>query len=285
MANVFNMTFEELLKQAGAGTVPAEETKAEGTPAEEAPAAAQPTKAPAEEVNTDSGEMSFEAMVAAAQNAQAAKADIPLDMNPPKQAEEASPATEATSKEEAPEESGQVSFDELVRQAEAAQRGEAPKEETPKAEEKPAEEVPKEEKPAEEKLAEETPKAEEKPAEETPKEEEKPVKTEETPKEEEKPVEETPKEEKPKKKASKGKKAKKTEPKAEASEESPVDQTEEYRVDLEPKKEEGETLKLEKLFTEEELSELRKAVRSLVYNEFKAAVVDAVKELCHEFAK
>lgn len=244
----------------------------EGTPAEEAPAAAQPAKAPAEEVNTDSGEMSFEAMVAAAQNAQAAKADIPLDMNPPKQAEEASPATEAASKEEAPEESGQVSFDELVRQAEAAQRGEAPKEETPKAEEKPAEEVPKEEKPAEEKPAEETPKAEEKTAEETPK-------------EEEKPVEETPKEEKPKKKASKGKKAKKTEPKAEASEESPVDQTEEYRVDLEPKKEEGETLKLEKLFTEEELSELRKAVRSLVYNEFKAAVVDAVKELCNEFAK
>ena len=108
----------------------------------------------------------------------------------------------------------------------------------------------------------------------------------EEPKEEPKAEEskEGPKAEEPKKKASKGKG--KRAKKAETPAEPPVDQTEDYRVDLEPKaKKPSESLTLDTLFTEDELADLRKDIRTLVRREIKSAVVDAVKELFHEFSK
>lgn len=266
MANVFNMTFEELLKQAG-GTEAAPATE---VPAVEETAPSSEPMAPAEVSKTEGEEMSFEAMVEAAQKAQAAKTDVPLDMNPPEEPKEEPKAEEPFPKTE--EAAQQVSFDDLVRQAAAAQNGETAKaeerKEEPKVEESKVEE-PKAEEPKVEKPKEEEHKVEE-------------LKVEE-PKAEEPKVEESKEESKAKpKKAAKGKKGKK----AETPAEPPVDQTEDYRVDLEPKVQKSSgSLTLDTLFTKEELADLRKDIRTLVRREIKSAVVDAVKELLHEFSK
>ena len=259
--NPFGMSFEELLQQASGGAAPAQET-----PTQEA----------------TGGEMSFEEMVARAQQASVTQpsANTEPPMNPPTEAapetepeEEEIPFTyengeaEEPKKEETASTAGAgVSFDALLQQARAAQNAQAPKaEETPKAGETPKE-TPK---------AEETPKMEEtRKAEEIP---EETSKTEETPKAEETPKE-TPKKDSAKKSKSKAKK--------QAKEESPVDETESYKVDLEEKPvSTPDTLALEALFSEEELNGLRRDIRTLVRKEIKSAVVDAVKELLHEFSK
>lgn len=88
------------------------------------------------------------------------------------------------------------------------------------------------------------------------------------------------------------KRSRKKKTKAAEPVEKPEDMTESYKVDVtgsakEPEAAEGTKpeLSMDVLFTPEEVAAIRKDIRTFVRKELKMAMVDAMKELLHDFSK